>query len=98
MPLNAFKLPSTHGKKETMQHVSDKIVQMLQTKYDATAPLIGHDSRLSSDLAMDSLDKVDLMMDLEKEFGISISDDELENIQTVGQTVELVKKKISTSN
>ena len=81
-----------------MEHVSDKIVQILQTKYEATHRSIGHASHLTSDLAMDSLDKVDLMMDLEKEFGISISDDDLENLQTVGQTVELVKKKISTSN
>ncbi|MBP6722890.1 MAG: acyl carrier protein [Bacteroidia bacterium] len=81
-----------------MEHVSDRIVQMIATKYKNYHPAIGHESRLSSDLAMDSLDKVDLMMALESEFGISISDDDLENLKTVGQTVELVKKKISAPN
>ncbi|MBL0019333.1 MAG: acyl carrier protein [Bacteroidetes bacterium] len=81
-----------------MEHVSDRIVQMIATKYKNSHPAIGHESRLSSDLAMDSLDKVDLMMALESEFGISISDDDLENLKTVGQTVELVKKKISAPN
>ena len=43
-----------------MEHVSDRIVQMIATKYKNSHPAIGHESRLSSDLAMDSLDKVNL--------------------------------------
>lgn len=81
-----------------MEHVSDKIVQMIATKCQTRQSDIGHESRLEADLAMDSLDKVDLMMDLEKEFGISISDDDVAQTKTVGQTMELVKKKISLPN
>ena len=47
----------------------------------------------TEDLGADSLDVVELVMALEDEFGIDIPDDEVNNIKTVGDAVEYIKKK-----
>lgn len=46
------------------------------------------------DLGADSLDKVELIMALEEEFGISIHDDQAETISTVGDMVTVVEKSL----
>ena len=45
------------------------------------------------DLGADSLDLVDLMMALEEEFDIEVTEDEVENLKTVGDAVEFVKSR-----
>ena len=45
-----------------------------------------------SDLGMDSLDKVEMIMDLEREYGISIPDDHAERLTTVGNTIDYLQK------
>ncbi|MFM7205165.1 MAG: acyl carrier protein [Planctomycetaceae bacterium] len=47
------------------------------------------------DLGADSLDTVELVMELEEEFDITIPDDAAEKIQTVGQAVEFIEKQMS---
>ena len=50
------------------------------------------DTRFVEDLGADSLDTVELVMELEEEFGINIPDDEAENIKTVGDALRLIEK------
>ena len=50
---------------------------------------------LGVDLLMDSLDKVEFMMKLDDIFSITVEDDEAEGIETYGQVVELIMKKVS---
>lgn len=45
------------------------------------------------DLGADSLDLVDLMMALEEEFDIEVTEDEVENLKTVGDAVDFVKSR-----
>ncbi|MDZ7734117.1 MAG: acyl carrier protein [Acidimicrobiia bacterium] len=52
------------------------------------------DARFGDDLDADSLDLVELVMALEEEFDVSVEEDELEGIETVGQAFELVKSKL----
>jgi acyl carrier protein len=47
------------------------------------------------DLGADSLDTVELVMALEEEFGIEISDEDAEKIQTVGDAVKYIEERIS---
>ena len=45
------------------------------------------EASFTADLGADSLDTVELIMEFEKEFNVSIPDDQAENIQTVGQAI-----------
>ena len=45
-----------------------------------------------NDLGADSLDQVELVMELEEEFDVNIPDDAAENIQTVGQAIDFIEK------
>ena len=53
------------------------------------------DQNLVADLALDSLDRVDLTVTLEKEFDIKIDDAALEEWQTVGDVVETMEKLVA---
>lgn len=55
------------------------------------------ESKLSDDLGLDSLDTVEVTLGLEEKFGIDIDDSELEDVETVGDAVNLIEKKISTA-
>jgi acyl carrier protein len=52
-------------------------------------------ARFNEDLDADSLDLVELVMALEEQFDISVPEDELEGVLTVGQAVSLVSDKLS---
>jgi len=53
------------------------------------------EANFTNDLGADSLDTVELIMELEKAFGISIPDEEAEKITTVGDAINFVKSKVN---
>lgn len=56
---------------------------------------VGDDKHLHGDLSLDSLDRYELTMALEDEFGIRIPDEEADQLKTVGEIVGLVKSKVN---
>ncbi len=72
---------------EIMEKVSAVIVEQL----NADEADINEDASFVDDLGADSLDIVELVMALEEEFGISIPDEEAENIKTVGDAVAFIE-------
>ena len=73
---------------EIMDKVRGVIVDQLGVQEDDVA----EDAAFIDDLGADSLDIVELVMALEEEFGISIPDEEAENIKTVGDAVAFIEK------
>jgi len=69
--------------------ISEIIVSRLNVKPEEVTVT----ANLKDDLGADSLDMVDLMMDLEDTFNLKISDEEGNNLQTVGSVVEFLKSK-----
>ena len=57
---------------------------------------VTRDARFAEDLDADSLDLVELVMALEEEFDVSVEEEELEGIETVGQAYELVVGKVAS--
>lgn len=57
---------------------------------------VSRDADFIEDLGADSLDIVEMVMDTEKEFGISIPDDEAEKIYTFGEAVDYINPPTST--
>ena len=56
---------------------------------------ITNDARFIEDLGADSLDTVELIMQFEEEFDIEISDEEAENLTTIGKSVEYINSKLA---
>ena len=75
------------------QEILEKIRDIIADKLDADAGEVTTESRFQEDLGADSLDVVELIMGLEDEFGIEISDEEAEGIRTVGDAVKFISDK-----
>ena len=58
------------------------------------ADQVTKEARFGDDLDADSLDLVELVMALEEEFDVTVDEDELEGIETVGQALTLVTSKL----
>ncbi|MDR2359754.1 MAG: acyl carrier protein [Oscillospiraceae bacterium] len=74
---------------ELFNQVKDIITNTL----GCDAEIVTESAGIKDDLGADSLAVVELVMALEDEFGISISEEKMKGIQTVGDIVELVKSK-----
>ena len=70
--------------------VKSIIVDKLGVKDSEVSP----QSSFTNDLGADSLDTVELIMEFEKEFNISIPDEEAESITTVGQAIEYLEDNL----
>lgn len=55
---------------------------------------VTEDKNFETDLGADSLDRVEIVMGFEDRFGISIPDDEIEGIKTVGEAFEKIKELV----
>ena len=56
---------------------------------------ITNDARFIEDLGADSLDTVELIMQFEEEFDIEISDEEAEDLTTIGKSVDYINSKLA---
>ena len=73
--------------------ILDKIKDVVADKLDADPADVVDSASFMDDLGADSLDVVELIMGLEDEFGIEISDEEAEGIRTVGDAVKFIVEK-----
>ena len=72
--------------------LSAKITTIIVDKLGVDEDDIIPEASFTNDLGADSLDTVELIMELEKEFDITIPDDDAENIVTVGDAISYVEK------
>ena len=70
----------------------EKICELLADKFDADASTMTMDTKIKEDLNADSLDVVELMMDLEENFGITISDEDATQMSTIGDIVKYIEE------
>ena len=78
------------GKKVELSFES--IRSIIAKQLDIPEEGIAMESKLIDDLKADSLDVVELVMNLEEEYGVEIPDDDLPGIRTVGDIVEFINK------
>jgi acyl carrier protein len=70
-----------------------KVKEVVMDKLGVEESQITETAHFMDDLGADSLDTVELIMQLEEEFGIEIPDEDAEKITTVGAAVEYIDKK-----
>lgn len=74
-----------------MSEINGKVVEIITDKLGVDASEVKPESSFTNDLGADSLDTVELIMELEKEFGVTIPDSDAEKIQTVGDAIAYIE-------
>ncbi len=77
-----------------MADYKPKVVEIIVKKLGVEESQVTDDASFTKDLGADSLDTVELIMEFEKEFNITIEDSDAERIQTVGNVVAYLNEKI----
>ncbi|MBO9637138.1 acyl carrier protein [Siphonobacter aquaeclarae] len=75
-----------------MSEISAKVKQIIIDKLGVEESEVTPEASFTNDLGADSLDTVELIMEFEKEFNVSIPDDQAETITTVGQAVAYLEE------
>ena len=74
-----------------MSEVAERVKAIIVYKLSVEETEVTNEASFTNDLGADSLDTVELIMEFEKEFGISIPDDQAEKITTVGDAIAYIE-------
>ncbi len=72
--------------------IEEKVIEIVSDQMGVDKSEITRETSFVNDLNADSLDTVELVMEFEDEFELSIPDEEAEKIQTVGQAIDYIKE------
>ncbi len=72
--------------------VEERVIEIVCEQMDVPKDQVTRDTHFTNDLHADSLDTVELVLEFEEEFDITIPDDESEKIQTVGQAIDYIEQ------
>ncbi|MGQ0679025.1 MAG: acyl carrier protein [Actinomycetota bacterium] len=81
----------------TRQDVVEALKEVLVDRLKVEADTITEDANLFEDLGLDSIDLMTVVMAVEERFSIEVSDEELEDVTTLGQAADLLSAKEGTS-
>ena len=74
-----------------MSEIAAQVKNIIVDQLGVDAEEVTAEKSFTNDLGADSLDTVELIMEFEKEFGISIPDDQAEKISTVGDAIAYIE-------
>jgi len=76
------------------QSIEERVIKIVCDQMGATADKVTLETSFINDLGADSLDTVELVMEFEDEFDITIPDEDAEKIQTIGTAVDYIQSKL----
>ena len=79
-----------------MSTVAEKVKAIIVDKLGVDDSEVTNDASFTNDLGADSLDTVELIMEFEREFDLSIPDEKAEGIETVGKAIEYIEAEIAS--
>ena len=74
--------------------IEEKVIQIVSEQMSVDKGEIKRETSFVNDLGADSLDTVELVMELEDEFDLTIPDEEAEKLKTVGEAIDYIKKHV----
>ena len=74
-----------------MSEISERVKAIIVEKLGVNETEVTPEATFAQDLGADSLDTVELIMEFEKEFGVTIPDDKAEGIKTVGDAIAYIE-------
>ena len=74
--------------------VLDKLKDIIANQFGIDTDELSEDTDIVADLGADSLDVVEMMMALEEEYGITIEDEKIAELKTIGDVVDCVESMI----
>ena len=74
-----------------MSEIESKVKAIIVDKLGVEEAQVTNEASFSADLNADSLDTVELIMEFEKEFGITIPDEDTQKIATVGDAIAYIE-------
>ena len=77
-----------------MSDIATRVKKIIVDKLGVDEAEVTNEASFTNDLGADSLDTVELIMEFEKEFNISIPDEQAEKISTVGQAVDYISANV----
>ena len=75
-----------------MSEIAERVTAIIVDKLGVNQAEVKPEASFTTDLGADSLDTVELIMEFEKEFGITIPDEKAETIQTVGDAINYIEE------
>ena len=75
-----------------LSETAQRIIEIISDKMDKPADSLTLDMHFVNDLGCDSLDTVELMMDIEDEFGVNIPEEDAEKLETIGDAIKYVEE------
>ncbi len=81
-----------------MASVAERVIDIVSEQLGVNKEQVSRETSFVNDLGADSLDTVELVMELEEEFDINIPDDAAEKIQTVGQAIDYIEQSQANAN
>ncbi|MCE9606064.1 MAG: acyl carrier protein [Planctomycetia bacterium] len=81
-----------------MASVTERVIDIVSEQLGVNKDQVSRETSFVNDLGADSLDTVELVMELEEEFDINIPDDAAEKIQTVGQAIDYIEQSQGNAN
>jgi acyl carrier protein len=77
----------------TKPSIEERVIKIVCDQMGTTPDKVTRDTSFINDLGADSLDTVELVMEFEDEFEISIPDEDAEKIQSVGNAIDYIQAK-----
>lgn len=81
----------------SVQEIEGKIFDIVAKQLNIERGNIKRESSFVNDLGADSLDTVELVMEIEEAFSISIPDEDAQKMQSVGDAIEYIEKRVNDS-
>lgn len=79
-------------------NTEDRLMKLVMDELDVDEEKINNNSRFIEDLGADKLDRVELILGIEAEFGLAIEDADAEKLLTFGDALEYVERRLSNKD